>query len=177
MNNKNTLWCADGSYCDVPQRGIALSDKPIRFRGLTDGNHYLRYDDRIDGPKLNGWGGGILSAQDKPRVVWEGNGGALVAGEEGAPKGALVWDDHGVRARRIDILSDHPSTPGGAKQGELMISDSAVLRIGKFVISQKGNMLNFNTTDSKKQISLYIDDKHSSIMTQRKNDSDNWFGY
>jgi hypothetical protein len=74
MDKKNTLWCADGAYCEVPQKGIALSNKALLIREGGDENHYLQFDGGIDGPKLNGYGGGLLSAKGKPQLMWNDGG-------------------------------------------------------------------------------------------------------
>jgi hypothetical protein len=72
MDNKNTLWCADGGFCEVPQKGIVMNDKAIRLRG--DPNHFLQFNGQVDGPQLNGFGGGMLSVQNRPQLMWTKDG-------------------------------------------------------------------------------------------------------
>jgi hypothetical protein len=74
MDKKNTIWCADGAYCEVPQNGIALSNKALLIRDGGDTNHYLQFDGGIDGPKLNGYGGGLLSTKGNPQLMWNDGG-------------------------------------------------------------------------------------------------------
>jgi hypothetical protein len=72
-----TLWCADGSFCQVPKgKGVALeSGQAITMR---DQNHGIQYNSTFDGPTMYGWSGGAVGwrGQDgvfQRRISWDRN--------------------------------------------------------------------------------------------------------
>lgn len=54
----------------------ALADQPLLIRANGDGNHVLQYDRSIDGPRLDGFGGGRLGTTNGnvESLKWDGNG-------------------------------------------------------------------------------------------------------
>ena len=110
MDKKNTLWCADGAYCEVPQKGISLADKALLIRGSGDEKHYLKFDVGIDGPVLNGYAGGLLSAKGIPQLTWH---------DKGVSMGALFINGQQVDPRRIDErIADLEKRIGMAPQAQ-----------------------------------------------------------
>ena len=68
INNLNPL-----QKLDV-KGNIVLNDSTFLLRGGNDFNHYLKYSSSVDGPKLNGFAGGVLSAGSGDVLYWNSAG-------------------------------------------------------------------------------------------------------
>jgi|GEM_PF-2752603 len=80
-----TLTLTNGGTATVPSSAdnlgnhsatttLALNDQPIRLRGAADANHWVGYDSGLDGARVQGNLGGVLSSPLQTALRWNSTG-------------------------------------------------------------------------------------------------------
>jgi hypothetical protein len=103
---------------------------------LRDGNHYLAYTDAVDGPRMNGFGGGVLSTSqngNKDVMKWNKNGNIIV--------------NNNIEAKGIGPPGNHDwfriwgtSANGIALHNGVSLHDGGGLNVGQYAKVPEGQI-------------------------------------
>lgn len=123
---------------------------------MTGPGHVNKYNDDRNGYALSAWG-----AKD---------GGWGIVFKNGADRGA----DGGPKT--MTVRNDDGNLRLQATNGEVIVENNC-LRIGQHKLCSEDASLVIHRPGHPKKIILWTGGDHSSMMTQRNNGTDHWFGY